>query len=532
MKTSSPFTAWEPNRDRKSKTRNERLWIVLAVCAGFAFAGLAGLRTSEAAPLYKFVTPGGIGVLCSQAEPCSLKTALSLALDGVSIYVAGGTYTGAGTEVISVTKSIMLYGGWNGAGGPVVRDPDVYKSILDGQGLRRVVYVSGDITPTLDGFTIANGNATGLTVGCDEYKPDGCGGGVYVQTGHPILSNNIITNNVAALSTAGYPTGTTGYGGGIYLRQAARANIYNNLIFGNVGGKANCGSGGGMYLSRSAGSDMTGARVASNRVYSNTATTTNLGCAWGGGIAGGPDGVTIEGNTIFGNQANGAGGGQGAGLYQWYGSAPYIGNLIAGNLGSASSEAIYLGYSGSLFDSNRVVDNFTADGLTLVNGSGLSVTLVNNLLAHSGGKTLVPEGDVSQPLTAVLLHNTLVGSGSGYGAYTESGYVTLLITNTLVTSYTWGITNTVPASSTVSVDHALFWNNIHDGIRGVNPVDGNPALAVDRYHLSPGSAAINAGANTWLTYDIDGQVRPIGDGNDIGADEAALWWLHLPLILR
>ncbi|RMF29521.1 MAG: hypothetical protein D6759_13685, partial [Chloroflexi bacterium] len=90
-----------------------------------------------------FVTPGGTGD-CSQAAPCDLQTALSQATDGDTIYLAQGTYTGTGAAVITITKSITLYGGWNGSPtGPAVRDPALYPSILDGEGQRRVVYITG-----------------------------------------------------------------------------------------------------------------------------------------------------------------------------------------------------------------------------------------------------------------------------------------------------------------------------------------------------------------------------------------------------
>ena len=44
-------------------------------------------------------------IVCSQATPCDLQTALGLASDGNTIYVAAGTYTGAGGAAVTVTKS-------------------------------------------------------------------------------------------------------------------------------------------------------------------------------------------------------------------------------------------------------------------------------------------------------------------------------------------------------------------------------------------------------------------------------------------
>jgi hypothetical protein len=63
-------------------------------------------------------------------------------------------------------------------------------------------------------------------------------------------------------------------------------------------------------------------------------------------------------------------------------------------------------------------------------------------------------------------------------------------------------------------------------------VDGDPAFAADGYHILPGSAAIDAGVNVSVTTDIDGDPRPNGPGYDIGADEAQLRRVYLPMVLR
>ena len=516
----------------------KRLIGILVLSLGLTLALLAGLHTAQAAPTAAdfFVKPNGSGD-CSQGAPCALQTALDQAVkDGSILYVAGGTYTGTGTAVITLTRSITLYGGWNGSpvGPPIIRNPAVYKSVLDGEGMRRVVHISGTITPMLDGFIIANGNATGLVADCDEFEPDGCGGGIFVRDAHPIIANNTITNNVAAVTTAGSPTGSIGYGGGIYLNDATRAVISGNLIISNVASLASRGYGGGIHLE----GILFGAQVQFNQVLSNAATTKNA-VGYGGGISGGPGGVVIRGNSVIGNRANGYGGGEGAGLYQWFGSATYLNNLVTGNLGSAGGQAVYLGYSASRFEGNQVMDNATSQGIKFqgVFWGSSGPTLVNNIVARSGDRTLSLHGGMGWPLTATLLHNTLVGSGSGTGVYVATGYIALFLTNTIVVDHTWGITNTFPASSTVLADHTLFWANTHDGIRGINPVDGTPTFATDGYHIGSGcSAAIDAGVSAGVTTDIDGEARPYGPGYDIGADELstglACWRVYLPLASR
>src|SRR5262245_32556894 len=160
----------------------------------FAALGLAGLLSAgalmlvfqlvQAAPAApaRFVAANGAGSTCTQATPCQLQQALSLAVNGDLIYVKQGTYTGSGAAVITVSHSITLFGGWSGnASGPIVRNPATYPTLIDGQNHRRGMFVSAGITPTIDGFVIKNGNATGLINSCSEYSAGGCGGGVFVE---------------------------------------------------------------------------------------------------------------------------------------------------------------------------------------------------------------------------------------------------------------------------------------------------------------------------------------------------------------
>ncbi len=492
----------------------------------------AVLPSARANPGDLFVAPTGSGATCSQAQPCTLATAWSQAVSGDFLYLAQGTYHGTGTEVLNVTKSVGVFGGWDGAAsGPVVRDPIQYPSTLDGEGARRVVSISGNITPTLDGLTITRGDSTGLIDNCSGLggNPDGCGGGIFVYMAHPIISNNIITDNVAALTTAGYPTGTTGYGGGIYMYNTTRALIVGNQIANNVASVAAGGNGGGISLYNTDNSN----RVEANHVFGNYATSTTLSQAWGGGIAGGMDDSLFLNNVIEDNWGNSQGDGMGAGIFHWYGSPIYLGNVVQRNQGDS---AVYLGHNQAVFEKNRVVDNDGITGIELLCNDGARLYLLNNFIVHSGSASSVAAyGNVSSPLRATLLNNTIVGSGAGYGVGAGSAYVDLELTNNIVTGYTWGITNTTPASSTVIVDHALFWLNTYDGIRGGGPVDGDPRLvdpATGNCHLGPGSAAIDAGIFVEVTTDIDGDARPIGPAYDIGADEARIRTVFLPLVVK
>jgi hypothetical protein len=477
-----------------------------------------------------FVKPGASGS-CAQDQPCNLQTALGMAQKGDTIYVAQGTYTGSGAAVITVTRSITLAGGWDGAGsGAVNRDATLSPSTLDGESARRVVYISGNITPTLDGFTVANGNATGLKLSDCPSDADGCGGGIFSNLAHPIIANNTISNNVAAITTSGFPTRTTGYGGGLFLSYGANTIIRNNEIISNTGSIVNRGSGGGIFFW---GPSFNGLQVISNQVLSNSASTQSF-LGYGGGIWGAPDNSLFKNNIFNGNHVNGTNSnGSGAAIFQYGGNAHLLNNTMQGNYGA---DVVNLQYSKSVIEGNIMMDNNVLRGIQIQDTAGSCSTLgcptlINNVISHSGARLVTLYGyDTSHMITVTLINNTLIGADSGYGVYIGN-YVNVYMTNTLVASTTWGITTTNPISSNASVDHSLYWGNSNNGILGDNPVFGDPLFAMDGYHLSPGSAAIDAGIDVSITTDIDGDMRHVGAGVDIGADEFVIP-IFLPVIIR
>src|SRR5580765_8546893 len=90
------------------------------VLAGvFLALGLRGAGAARAAPAAaaRFASTTGSGFLCTRDNPCRLSIAVGAASTGDSIYVQGGTYTGLGPAVITVSKSISIFGGWDGKPG-------------------------------------------------------------------------------------------------------------------------------------------------------------------------------------------------------------------------------------------------------------------------------------------------------------------------------------------------------------------------------------------------------------------------------
>lgn len=514
----------------------KRLFIVLALGWVPLLALLMILSPAQAAGTTRYVATTGKDIIGTEppyiinnctAIPCrTVQHAVNRADPGDTILVATGVYTGVQardgmTQVVYIAKSVTIRGGytttnWNES------FPLTQPTTLDAQGLGRVVVITGSVAPTLDGLVIARGNAAGQVAECPYIhgRASGCGGGIFIYAAGPLIVNNIITNNVASAAAI---TGVTGYGGGLYLKNAHGAVIRGNVIISNTAHLTGFGDGGGLHL------DHSNAQVRSNQVLNNYASLRTTHC-WGGGISAYYGAPTVEGNILRGNWVNPSGRNySGAAIYLWSDSGTYSGNQIADNHGQS---AIFLSRGQPRLESNQVISNATTIGVELFNGPG-AATLVNNIVARSGTQVIRAEGQSGQALTATLIHNTLVGPGGGSGIYV-AGYTSLFVTNTIAVSATWGITNTTPASATVSADHNLFWANTYPGIQGTNPVNGDPHLvnpAAGDYHIGAGSAAIDVGVLTAVTTDIDGDPRPLGLP-DMGADEYVVAHIWLPLVLR
>ena len=91
----------------------------------------------------------------------------------------------------------------------------------------------------------------------------------------------------------------------------------------------------------------------------------------------------------------------------------------------------------------------------------------------------------------------------------------------------------------VTADNATILNGVlwHDNsantggagtITVTNAYTGNPAFAADGYHLTVASAAIDQGLDAGVDIDVDLDLRPIGAGFDLGADEAPLFLIATP----
>jgi parallel beta-helix repeat protein len=542
---------------------------------------------AQAAYTIRYVAPDQ--AQCGINTPCytQIQAAVDAANAGDEIRVAAGTYAGVSTrggstQHVYVDKAVRLRGGYD----PVswAPDPALNASILDAQGLGHVLYVTGNISPAIEGLWLTHGAA-------DR------GGGIYIDTAAVTLRDNRIYSNTATYSGGGVyvidsastlannqiysnTTASSGHGGGITLANSP-AQLQDNTITGN---RAHVG--GGVEIANNV--QNSGAFLIGNTIQDNTAFDyeqegrtfdgagggINIGSGytdtlkrnlirhntakWGGGLhAFGAPAVIAE-NTFQENYAPTHGGGLyvqggsptiqyneilsntadnwGGGLWIWVNDARVTHNTLRGNAAGwrgggmyAQSSAVF---DGNIFDSNTAVEQ--GGGTFSYRDSQaryMNNVWMDNHAAEGAGIYLW--GSVSR-----FTHNTLVNNVAGNGrgvmidkypglvdpAASEHIRANVTLTNTIVASHSVGIFCTQGNTLTVN---GVLWNDTITPIQATgvsltvqNEFTGDPRFQSDGYHLQEQySAAADRGVAVDLDHDVDGQLRPLYPGYDLGADE-------------
>ncbi len=434
---------------------------------------------------------------CNGATPCyaTIQDAVDAAQPGDEIHIAAGHYgdiytrprrdtvsTGTVTQTVYLSKTLWIRGGYNNTF--TTQDPEAYTTTLDAQGQGRGIYITGNISPTIEGLYIKIGNAAGMGGYYYALSNYDAGGGIYVITATAALSDNHIVNSEAQ------------YGGGVFL------NKNNSLLDGNTISNNHTATGGaGIAIYKGSPT------LDYNTIVSNT--SSNIG----GGIYMFSTEAILSGNTIADNMASVLGGGVDVASC----NPTFSGNLITGNSANQGG-GIYFWYSQSVLTNNAIIDNVASN-----NGSGL----------YLGG---------SKPY---LLHTTVArnSGGNGVSIYVHNDgmttYSTLAMTNTILVDHSIGIS--VTSGSTTNLNGVLWYNTpvtiSQSGATVVvqNQYYDSPSFYGDGYHITSASHAIDRGVPTDVRKDIDDEWRLCGPV-DLGADEIMLTgcpkYAYLPVILR
>jgi len=407
---------------------------------------------------------------------------LAAAANGGTIHVAAWTYT----ENVSLVSNVRLWGGYPQGGGE--RAPNVFLTLIEGNGIDPAVRISNVTNVELDGFTVLNGRGVygaglhisraqaihvtnniirdNVSAGSPTLLNLAYGGGVYVEGVDIRLEGNLITGNSA--------TGNDSYGGGLYVAEGngivVRGNTisYNtsqhagggvaiactgstvlldgNLIQGNSTICQNSGGGGGVTIRPNAQVHMTGNTVSENQA---TAYTSANEYALAGGIHC-LGSLTMTGNTVRSNQARSAlTVSTATTLYRYaYGGGLYCdstaivistGNTFDDNRTHAdcrntaeSRSARGYAYGGAIYCTAN--SQLTATGDTIENntcyayGQGSSYASTGYSYAHGGGLIAVNQALVALGHGMVFQGNisqTAAAGYSGSGAYSYGGGISI-----------------------------------------------------------------------------------------------------------
>jgi uncharacterized repeat protein (TIGR01451 family) len=404
---------------------------------------------------------------CTQpVSPCAtINYAIGQSAQGDSVLVAQGEYDNEVGTHIDIDLSIQLLGGYeyaNGTFSPPSGGVDPADTIINansGRGLK--ISVSPAFHPVVDGFTIKNGSLSGV------------GGGIYVEgSSAPTLTHLIIMEC----------SGTQG--GGIYVDDGDPV-IQHVTISDTAAG----GGGGGIYVNE-------GSPALEDIVISGAAADR------GGGLYVLNGNVTASGLRIAHNEASDLGGG----VYHAAGTVVLSQTHIVGNVAGAGGGFYSAGGSLTLWN-NFIYSNTatTWSGGGVYKGGG-TLELVNNTLYANTAQTFGGGVYDGSTLSAVISNTILVENAAqtGGGIYRDS-------------------------TSSLSIDYNDLWNNAAASYPDSNVPTGVHSVALDPLfvdaaagdlHLSPDSPVVDAGdPDTFLNLDIDGEMRPVNQGYDIGADE-------------
>ncbi len=340
---------------------------------------------------------GGSGTMYSPFKTINSAESVGVAVYGDEIHVRRGTYNlyqgGPGPGTITLNDGIYLRGGYDD-GWTQINNPSL--TIISGEGQVQCMhgYELGSAA-TIENFTIRNGYSNGSISG--YYN----GGGIYLDTSSPTISNCDFVSNTADMYYGG---------GGIYLTYSAPEITNCNFIANTIVS----GYGAGIYSDYGSYSILSNCGFTSNSadyggagIYSDGSTLEISNCAFnsnaasdgnddGGGGAIYSDSYSTMGifNSSFESNSAEWGGG---GIYSDYSM------LEIANCSFNSNSASYGGgdgYGGGIYDDS-------SSTLTVSNCTFKS----NSAYLSGGGIYTAPTATLEITDSTFTLNNSLYGDG-------------------------------------------------------------------------------------------------------------------------
>jgi parallel beta-helix repeat protein len=420
------------------------------------------------------------------AEYPTIQEAIGSAEHGDMVVVAPGTYR---ENIVFRGKEIVLT-----SQNPEDRDV-VGATIIEARESRPVVsFQDGETTKAvLRGFTLRN--------------PMGSGA-IRIEGASPVISKNII--------------GDSG-GSGVFCGHGCSSLIRDNVIRSNT---AEQGGGVSCILSSPT--------IEGNEIALNRATT-------GAGIHAWFSSPSILDNTISQNEAAGSSSTGGGIFLDHFSAAMVRDNLICLNRADTQGGGIYIDSSAPLIAGNFIQGNQADANAGVFLFLESSPELLNNTIADNVSQ-LGGAGGLGASLlcSPKITHNTIVSNSSsgqcaGIAADARS---TVSLTNSILWNQGSELCVEEPSSRVIAIHSDIEGGHAGDGNISVDPLFVDPSNG--DYRLRFGSPCIDAGLDTGVDSDFEGDLRPFdGDGDgidefDMGADEwtGIVRWVYLPLSCR
>lgn len=407
--------------------------------------------------------------------------------DPAQIWVAEGTYTGSGENIVVMAEYVSLYGGFVGNETELgQRNWPLNLTVIDGEETRRGVL--GASNATLDGFQIINCLGTR-------------GGGMANNDCSPTISNCSFVNNKAmdffggagagmlnnnsspVISNCTFRENSTNSGGGIHNTENSEVTIFDSIFTAN-----RASEGGGILNDKDCILNVTHSVFESNN-----------GSYGGGGIKNTRGSIDIS-HCEFRNNTSPNNGG--AGIDNQDSKAAVInGCIFDGNTSS---------FGGGFFNNVPPVF-FTTPSPTVVT----NCVIINNISSH-GGAFDNQWGSTLEMANCVVYNNS-----SSVGPSVRNYNATLNVTNTIF----WAEQTSLVVDGGSAEINATYCC-VKDGFEGEGNIDQDPMFfntQFKNFSLRGGSPCIDTGTiESAPATDILENPRPRGNGVDMGAYETIL----------
>lgn len=396
--------------------------------------------------------------------------------------------------------------------------PIIKNSIIEnGQAGERGGGVYADnSSPELTNVTIQNNTAK-------------AGGGVYLYKSEAkivgcTISDNRATGSGSYLEVAGFNVRfAVGGGGGVNFDESKAAISASTLE------RNTAKAGGAIFADNSPGS-ISSSLINDNEANGSSTIIPVIVLAnkpgGGGAIYAQRADMVVEHNRITNNRATSDAGGA-IHIFNGSADAKINGNYFGHNSASKGS-VVYVHLKPDVFQ--IFVLPLTLPPFIIPAILGLpqpdppKLTMINNTIAHnSGGSVVHFFGNSAGELVGNIFANN---SGTGVQASTETMPYLALIPVPII--FVIPIPFPVFHVPSVQMDYTLWYpggvskstSGVGASVNTSNDITGkDPAFKDDGYHIKRISFAYNAGKNTGIPVDVDGEMRPQADITDLGADE-------------